>query len=104
MEQSDHNLLIRWFFGLSMDAPVGDAMVHSKNCDRLVARLTAPARTGAFFAGRVEDVADRSERLSSLRWLAETAVTPTHDLAPCSKRPPVLAFWQLKVAQQSDRT
>jgi transposase len=36
MEQLDYNLLFRWFVGLSMDAPVWDASVYSKNRDRLV--------------------------------------------------------------------
>ena len=34
MEQLDYNLLLRWFVGLSMDAPVWDAPVYSKNRDR----------------------------------------------------------------------
>ena len=37
MEQLDYNLLFRWFVGLSIDAPVWDASVYSKNRDRLVA-------------------------------------------------------------------
>ena len=37
MEQLDYNLLFHWFVGLSMDAPVWDATVYSKNRDRLVA-------------------------------------------------------------------
>ena len=37
MEQLDYNLLFRWFVGLSIDAPVWDATVYSKNRDRLVA-------------------------------------------------------------------
>ena len=37
MEQLDYNLLFRWFVGLSMDAPVWDATVFSKNRDRLIA-------------------------------------------------------------------
>ncbi len=37
MEQLDYNLLFRWFVGLSMDAPVWDATVYSKNRDRLLA-------------------------------------------------------------------
>ncbi len=37
MEQLDYNLLFRWFVGLSMDPPVWDATVYSKNRDRLVA-------------------------------------------------------------------
>lgn len=31
MEQLDYNLLLRWFAGLSMGAPVWDAAVFSKN-------------------------------------------------------------------------
>ncbi len=37
MEQLDYNLMFRWFVGLSVDAPVWDATVYSKNRDRLVA-------------------------------------------------------------------
>lgn len=37
MEQLDYNLLFRWFVGLSMDAPVWDATVFSKNRARLLA-------------------------------------------------------------------
>jgi transposase len=36
MEQLNYNLLFRWFVGLSMDAPVWDATVFSKNRDRLI--------------------------------------------------------------------
>lgn len=36
MEQMDYNLLFRWFVGLSMDAPVWDATVFTKNRDRLL--------------------------------------------------------------------
>lgn len=36
MEQLDYNLLFRWFVGLSMDAPIWDATVFSKNRDRLL--------------------------------------------------------------------
>src|SRR5215469_12349755 len=37
MEQLDYNLLFRWFVGLSMDAPVWDATVFTKNRERLLA-------------------------------------------------------------------
>lgn len=37
MEQLDYNLLFRWFAGLSMDDPVWDATVFTKNRDRLAA-------------------------------------------------------------------
>src|ERR1700747_985375 len=36
MEQLDYNLLFRWFVGLSMDDPVWDATVYSKNRERLL--------------------------------------------------------------------
>jgi transposase len=36
MEQLDYNLLFRWFVGLSMDAPVWDASVFTKNRERLL--------------------------------------------------------------------
>ncbi|MGF7178426.1 hypothetical protein FHS63_006232 [Azospirillum doebereinerae] len=37
MEQLDYNLLFRWFVGLSMDAPVWDVRVFTKNRERLLA-------------------------------------------------------------------
>src|SRR5438045_2127190 len=36
MEQLNYNLLFRWFVGLSMDEPVWDPTVFSKNRQRLV--------------------------------------------------------------------
>ena len=36
MEQMNYNLLFRWFTGLSMDAPVWDVTVFTKNRDRLL--------------------------------------------------------------------
>src|SRR5258708_6864531 len=36
IEQLEYNLLFRWFVGLSMDAPVWDATVFTKNRDRLL--------------------------------------------------------------------
>jgi transposase len=35
MEQLDYNLLLRWFVGLSMDDPIWDLTVFTKNRDRL---------------------------------------------------------------------
>lgn len=37
MEQMNYNLLFRWFAGLSMDAPVWDVTVFTKNRERLLA-------------------------------------------------------------------
>jgi transposase len=36
IEQLDYNLLFRWFVGLSMDAPIWDVTVFTKNRDRLI--------------------------------------------------------------------
>ncbi|RPJ01414.1 MAG: IS5 family transposase [Deltaproteobacteria bacterium] len=36
IEQLDYNLLFRWFVGLSVEAPVWDRSVFSKNRDRLI--------------------------------------------------------------------
>jgi transposase len=36
MEQLDYNLLFRWFVGLSMDEPVWDVSVFTKNRERLL--------------------------------------------------------------------
>ena len=43
MEQLDYNLLFRWFVGLSMDDPVWDPTVFTKNRDRLLAGDVAQA-------------------------------------------------------------
>ena len=43
MEQLQYNLLFRWFVGLSMDDPVWDATVFSKNRERLLAGEVADA-------------------------------------------------------------
>jgi len=36
MEQLDYNFLFRWFVGLSIDDPVWDATVFTKNRERLL--------------------------------------------------------------------
>ena len=46
MEQLDYNLLFRWFVGLSMDDPVWDVTVFTKNRERLLEGAVAQA----FFA------------------------------------------------------
>lgn len=43
MEQLDYNFLFRWFVGLSIDDPVWDATVFSKNRDRLLGGEVADA-------------------------------------------------------------
>jgi transposase len=47
MEQLDYNLLFRWFAGLSLDAPVWDATVFTKNRDRLLKGDVAAKFMGA---------------------------------------------------------
>jgi transposase len=46
MEQLGYNLLFRWFVGLSMDAPISDVTVFTKNRERLLEGDAA----GKFFA------------------------------------------------------
>jgi transposase len=43
MEQVTYNMLFRWFIGLSMDAPVWDVTVFTKNRERLLAGDVAVA-------------------------------------------------------------
>lgn len=50
MEQLDYNLLFRWFVGLSMDAPVWDATVFTKNRERLLKGDVAAKFMGAVLA------------------------------------------------------
>lgn len=51
MEQVSYNMLFRWFVGLSMDAPVWDVTVFTKNRDRLLRGEVA----GKFFAAVLAD-------------------------------------------------
>jgi transposase len=53
MEQITYNMLFRWFIGLSMDAPVWDVTVFTKNRDRLLRGEVA----GKFFAAVLADPA-----------------------------------------------
>lgn len=46
MEQLDYNILFRWFVGLSIDDPVWDATVFSKNRERLLEGEVARAFLG----------------------------------------------------------
>src|SRR5712692_2013093 len=59
MEQLDYNLLFRWFVGLSMDDPVWDVTVFTKNRERLLRGDVAEA-----FFQRVLELA-RAEQLLS---------------------------------------
>jgi transposase len=60
MEQLDYNLLFRWFVGLSMDDPVWDATVFTKNRERLLHGDIARA-----FFERVLAQAQRQQLLST---------------------------------------
>src|SRR6059036_1707945 len=55
MEQLDFNILYRWFVGLSLDAPVWDVTVFTKNRERLLAGDIAQA----FFAVVVQQAQTR---------------------------------------------
>jgi transposase len=50
MEQLTYNMMFRWFVGLSMDAPVWDATVFTKNRDRLLEGDIAAAFLQALLA------------------------------------------------------
>lgn len=60
MEQINYNILFRWFVGLSMDAPVWDASVFSKNRERLMQADVARA-----FMGQLLNLPEVSGLLSS---------------------------------------
>src|SRR6476469_4778638 len=60
MEQLDYNLLFRWFVGLSMDAPIWDVTVFTKNRERLLEGDVA-----AKFFGAVLDQAEVKQLLSN---------------------------------------
>src|SRR4249920_3010467 len=53
MEQLEYNLLFRWFVGLTMDDPVGDATVFTKNRDRLLNAEIARASSSTCLSGDV---------------------------------------------------
>ena len=55
IEQLDYNFLFRWFVGLSIDDPVWDATVFSKNRDRLLGGEVADA----FFSAVLGQARDR---------------------------------------------
>ena len=50
MEQIGYNLLFRWFVGLSMDAPIWDVTVFTKNRERLLSGDVAAKFLGAVVA------------------------------------------------------
>jgi transposase len=50
MEQLDYNFLFRWFVGLSIDDPVWDVTVFTKNRDRLLKGEVAEAFFAAVLA------------------------------------------------------
>jgi transposase len=60
MEQLDYNLLFRWFVGLSMDDPIWDPTVFTKNRERLLRGDIAQA-----FSRRVLELARSRELLSA---------------------------------------
>jgi len=60
MEQLDYNLLFRWFVGLSMDDPIWDATVFSKNRERLLS-----GDIDALFFEKVSDLARQRGLLSN---------------------------------------
>ena len=87
MEQLDYNLLFRWFVGLSMDDPIWDPTVFTKNRDRLFQGDIAQA----FFAAVLTQA--RQANLVSAEhftvdgtlleaWASHKSFKPTADPAP----------------------
>lgn len=60
MEPLDYNLLFRWFVGLSIDDPVWDHSVFSKNRDRLLNTEAA-----AVFFSFIRDLARGKQLVSN---------------------------------------
>jgi len=60
MEQLDYNMLFRWFVGLSMDEPIWDATVFSKNRERLL-----EADVARLFFEKIVDQAEQRGLLSN---------------------------------------
>src|SRR4030081_2798963 len=54
MEQLTYNMMFRWFVGLSMDAPVWDVTVFTKNRERLLRCDVARAFLAAILDPKVE--------------------------------------------------
>ena len=67
MEQMTYNMLFRWFVGLSMDAPVWDVTVFTKNRDRLLEGDIAAASCRRCWPTRRSS---RCCRTSTSRWTA----------------------------------
>ena len=90
MEQLDYNLLFRWFVGLSMDDPVWDATVYSKNRERLLAADIAQA-----FFEQVIELARQHQLLSDEHftvdgtlieaWAGQKSFKPRARVEPPSK-------------------
>src|SRR5467141_4968301 len=64
MEQLDYNFLFRWFVGLSIDDPVWDANVFTKNRERLLEGEVAEG----FFTAVVDQAARMVCSLTSISW------------------------------------
>jgi transposase len=60
MEQLDYNLLFRWFVGLSIDNPVWDVTVFTKNRDRLLEAEVAEAFFAAYWRKRASGACSRT--------------------------------------------
>ena len=67
MGQLEYNLLFRWFVGLSMDDPVWDVTVFTKNRERLLAGEVAQ---GFFHQVASRRVPTSCSRPSTSRWMA----------------------------------
>lgn len=109
MEQLDYNLLFRWFVGLSMDDPIWDPTVFTKNRDRLFQGDIAQA----FFTAVLTQA--RQANLVSAEhftvdgtlleaWASHKSFKPTADPAPPSDGDPGNPTVDFRGAQRSNAT
>jgi IS5 family transposase len=87
MEQLEYNILFRWFVGLSMDDPVWDHSVFSKNRDRLLNAEVAAAfftsvRQQAEEAGLLSDEHFSVDGTLVEAWASMKSFRPKDDAVP----------------------
>ncbi len=87
MEQLDYNLLFRWFVGLTLDEPVWDPTVFTKNRDRLLAGEVAHAFFEQVLARARAQPLLSSEHFTvggtlSEAWASLQSFKPTADVSP----------------------
>ncbi len=81
IEQLTYNMMFRWFVGLSMDAPVWDVTVFTKNRDRLLEGDVARGSLQALLADpRIKPLLSDDPLLG--RWHADRSLGVHEELSP----------------------